>query len=360
MLEWPALRFNTIVLGLTEPLAPDELERRLRDGPGRPRRRCATCSRSDVEPIEPGGTAVDRRPRAGRVDHRPDDRLVRRRGRPARRGLPAHAALDAVISLERRDGKPLRIGHRGAAALAPENTLGSFRAAVAAGVDLVEFDVLALRGGELVVAHSRRPPRGQPRRSPRERSAPAALAELRELCPELPTLDEALAFFADEAPETGVHVDLKTRRSRPRASRRRSAGSGSSSGASLSSFHVRALRRLRELEPRVRTGVSFPRDRLGVGERPRARAGRCSVGLRGLRVVMPALVGTLLARSRALALVLHYELVSAAAVARAHARGVPVVAWTVDSPGDLARVDEAGVDAIVTNDPSIFVSTLSA
>jgi predicted membrane-bound spermidine synthase len=33
VLEWPALRFNTIVLGLTEPLAPEELRRRLRTGP---------------------------------------------------------------------------------------------------------------------------------------------------------------------------------------------------------------------------------------------------------------------------------------------------------------------------------------
>jgi hypothetical protein len=33
VLEWPALRFNTIVLGLTEPLTRSELERRLRSGP---------------------------------------------------------------------------------------------------------------------------------------------------------------------------------------------------------------------------------------------------------------------------------------------------------------------------------------
>ena len=59
-----------------------------------------------------------------------------------------------MISLERRDGQPLVIGHRGAAALAPENTLASFRAARAVGVDLIEFDVLSLRDGELVIAHS--------------------------------------------------------------------------------------------------------------------------------------------------------------------------------------------------------------
>ena len=262
-----------------------------------------------------------------------------------------------MISLERRDGKPLRIGHRGAAALAPENTLGSFRAAVSAGVDLVELDVLALRGGELVVAHSH-DLHELSHGAVHGRVGARSLDELRELCPELPTLDDALAFFADEAPETGVHVDLKTGRSAEGVSKalRRH---GLLERSLLTSINVRELRRLRELEPLVRTGVSFPRDALGVGERP-AFGPAVKVGLRGLRVVMPALVGTLLASSRALALVIHYELASAAAVARAHARGVPVVAWTVDSPGDLARVDEAGVDAIVTNDPSIFVSTLSA
>jgi glycerophosphoryl diester phosphodiesterase len=58
--------------------------------------------------------------------------------------------------------------------------------------------------------------------------------------------------------------------------------------------------------------------------------------------------------------VLHHELVSARVVERAHARNAPVVAWTVDTPEELARVDEAGVDAVVTNDPSIFVSTLTS
>ncbi len=33
------------------------------------------------------------------------------------------------------------IGHRGAAAVAPENTLAALEVAVAAGVDLVEFDI---------------------------------------------------------------------------------------------------------------------------------------------------------------------------------------------------------------------------
>ncbi len=116
-----------------------------------------------------------------------------------------------MISLERREGRPLRIGHRGAAALAPENTLRSFRAAVEAGVDLIEFDVLELEHGELVLAHSddlHEVSHGAARGTMRGQT----LAALRETAPELPTLDDALDFFVDEAPDVGVHVDLKSPR----------------------------------------------------------------------------------------------------------------------------------------------------
>jgi len=261
-----------------------------------------------------------------------------------------------VISLDRRDGRPLRIGHRGAPALAPENTLASFRAAVAAGVDLIEFDVLRLARGELVVAHSYdlcEVSHGARKGSLRNMH----VAEIRALCPELPTLDEALAFFVEEAPQTGVHVDLK------------SAGAAADISTALdrfglleralvSSFHHGALRRLAGLAPRLRLGVSFPRDRLGVHRR-RGLGRFVGPGLQGLGTVTPRLVDLLLNRSGANTLVLHHALASASAVARAHARGAPVVAWTVDDPLDLERVMEAGVDAVVTNDPSIFVSTLT-
>ena len=49
-----------------------------------------------------------------------------------------------MIDLFRRDGRLLVVGHRGAAGVAPENTLDAFRAAVSLGVDVVELDVLAL------------------------------------------------------------------------------------------------------------------------------------------------------------------------------------------------------------------------
>jgi glycerophosphoryl diester phosphodiesterase len=262
-----------------------------------------------------------------------------------------------VISLERRDGRPLRIGHRGAAALASENTLRSFRAALDGGVDLIEFDVLDLAGGELVVAHSNdlyEVSHGAARGTVRNQS----LEDLRDLCPELPTLDQALDFFVNTAQNAGLHVDLKTR-SAGREVVAALGRSGLLDRSFISSFDIRALRELASLERRVRLGVTFPRDRLGIHGR-RGLGGVVRAGLRGLRSITPLLAGMLLSRSGASALVLHHTLVSASVVDRAHARGAAVVAWTVEDPLDLERVDAAGVNAVVVNDPRIFTSTLVA
>ena len=197
---WPALRFNKILLASDRPLqpadpqVPQELEplwELLRRGL-RPVTHKAERPWTD-----------DRAP--GRMGHRPDDHRVRRAGRRARRG----SAADQAVRLLRGEGALLRVGHRGAAALAPENTLRAFEAALALGVDAIEFDVLDLADGPLVLAHSNdlaEVSHGAAAGTVRERS----LDELREVAPELPTLDEALAFLA--AHDVGLHVDLKLTR----------------------------------------------------------------------------------------------------------------------------------------------------
>jgi glycerophosphoryl diester phosphodiesterase len=249
----------------------------------------------------------------------------------------------------------LVIGHRGAAALAPENTLRSFRAALAAGVDLIEFDVLKLDDGNLVVAHSNDlaevshgAAKGRVRRY--------TLVGLRRVAPELPTLDEALGFFAGEGERVAVHLDLKTRGTETRVAEAL-ARFGLVERTLVSSFHVRSIRRLGEIEPRLLLGVSFPRDRLGVANR-RGFGRVVRVGLQAVRLVTPILTRLLLARSGATVLTLHHALVTPASVSRAHARGAAVVAWTIESPQDLLRVESAGVDAVVVNDPGIVASTL--
>ncbi len=260
-----------------------------------------------------------------------------------------------MISLERRDGRPLCIGHRGAAALAPENTLRSFRAAIEAGVDLVEFDVLDLRDGELVIAHSHdlgEVSHGTASGTVRDRS----LVSLREFCPDLPTLTEALEFFVGEAGQVGLHLDLKAhgREGEVVTALRHH---GLLERSLVSSFHFRTVRAVARLEPDLRAGITVPRSVLGITESGRGEpVARLALG--ALRRVAPLAVPLALSTSRGAALVLHHSLVTGATVRQAHARGAPVVAWTVDDPPSLARVDDAGVDAVVTNDPRIFASTL--
>ena len=258
-----------------------------------------------------------------------------------------------MIDLRRRDGGVLRIGHRGAARLAPENTLRSFREAAALGVDLVEFDVLDLVGGPLVLAHTDRHDEvchGAASGSVRGRS----LAELHEVAPELPTLEEALEFFVDEAPGVGLHVDLKlTERLDELAAaiRRR----GLERRTVVSSFHVPSLRAVAREAPAVRIGFTYPEDRYGVSRRPVLQP-VLRAGLISLRAAAPRFLPRLIRRAGATALMLQHALVTPRAVARAHALGAPVLAWTVDERADLERVIEAGVDGVITNDPRIFAA----
>ena len=79
-----------------------------------------------------------------------------------------------------------------------------------------------------------------------------------------------------------------------------------------------------------------------------------------MRASVPLRLPRLARRVGAGAVMLQHRLVTEASVRRAHAQGLPVLAWTVDEPSDLERVVDAGVDGVITNDPRIFVATLKS
>jgi glycerophosphoryl diester phosphodiesterase len=262
-----------------------------------------------------------------------------------------------VIDLSRREHGPLRIGHRGAAALAPENTLRSFRAAVEAGVDLIEFDVLDLPRGPLVLAHSDHLDEvSHGAASGRVRDL--SLAELHTCAPELPTFDDALAFFVDEAPGIGLHIDLKLR-TRLDELAAAIVRHGLEARTVVSGVHVDSLQAVARGAPRVRVGITYPEDRLSISRRPYLWP-IVSLGLASMRASASLRLPRLAQRAGAGAVMLQHRLVTESSVERAHAAGLPVLAWTVDEPADLERVVATGVDGVITNDPRIFVATLNS
>ena len=251
----------------------------------------------------------------------------------------------------RPDGGVLRIGHRGAAALESENTLRSFERAIELGVDFVEHDVLDLADGTLVLAHSDNlleVSHGAAAGSVR----PLTLAALREAAPELPTLAEALAFFAEREGGVGLHVDLKCGPRAPEvaAALRRHDLVGRSF---VSSPSLATLRLLRAAAPELARGLGYPSDRLGLVGRGAVRP-FVAPALAGLGKALPYRLSRWLERAEVSVASLHHAVLSAAAIESCHSAGSAVFTWTVNEPALLERVLELGVDGVVTDDPRIF------
>jgi glycerophosphoryl diester phosphodiesterase len=229
--------------------------------------------------------------------------------------------------------------------------LQALELAVELGCDTLEFDVLDLADGTLVLAHSndlREVSHGAARGRVRSRD----LEGLRRVAPDLPTLDEALAFCADRLPGIGLQLDLKslgTEAATVEAVRRH----GVLDHSWISTFEARSLRRLAELEPELPRSYTLPRDRLGISKRgplaPVVRAALASLG-----ASLPRRLPVLLARARAGAATLHHSIASRAAIDSAHEVGAAVYVWTVDDPRLAERLVRDGADGIITNDPRIF------
>lgn len=104
----------------------------------------------------------------------------------------------------RRDGRPLVIGHRGASAHAPENTLAAFRKAAELGADMWELDIQLTRDGVPVISHD----------SALERLfglsheiADLSFAELRNMAPTIPSFAEAIDLA--KALKQALYVEVK-------------------------------------------------------------------------------------------------------------------------------------------------------
>jgi len=227
----------------------------------------------------------------------------------------------------------IRVGHKGAGYVAPGNTLESFEAGLRCGVDMIEFDVLPARGGELVLAH--------------DAHDAAARTPL--------TLAEGLDHFAGEAyMQVELDVDLKVPGYESEvvdALRER----GLLDRALISSTYRQSLDLVRELDPLVRRGWSVPRARRDYTKSVVWAAPAYGL-LRWWRAGLPAKAARAIRAGRCEALMAHRLLVSRPLVRRVHEAGGQLYVWTVDDAREIARLEQLGVDAVITNDPRLFAA----
>lgn len=230
---------------------------------------------------------------------------------------------------------PLVLGHRGASAEAPENTLRAFRLALDRGADGVELDVWRCRSGEAVVIHDERTGRvaGEDL-AVRE----ASLGDLRRLDvgawkgdahrgERIPLLEEVL----EALPRAIVNVELKSRGRDLRLAEvvaRVVARAGAGGRVVVSSFDWRLVTAFRVAAPDVPVGLLFDPDHPW---RLRLAA--------ALRLLGPSAVHP------------HRTLVTPARARAWTGRGLAVNVWTVDDPAEAAALAALGAAALITNVP---------
>ena len=254
---------------------------------------------------------------------------------------------------------PLIIGHRGASALAPENTLAAFRRAIADGADGIEFDVRLSRDGVAVVIHDASLKRtGLQHRNVSELTAAelqltnvgqwftkSATRTSASSKPDfsgetVPLLQEVLGLF--EKNEGLLYLEMKA-----------DVGAGPELAAEVvrmirqtpirkriivECFDLPLLQQVKAIDSTIRTAALFQ----PTLSRPPSLVHRDYLRLS--------------AAVAADEIALHHRLASPRTIEKALRLNHRVVVWTVDNPTWVAKAKSLGITALITNNPSVLLA----
>lgn len=251
-------------------------------------------------------------------------------------------------------------GHRGARAVLPENTIPAFEYAIKAGVDVLELDLAVTKDNVVVVSHD-------PTINPIICKGPKAhvpireltLAELREYdCgalknpgypkqkplpgTKMPTLDEVLQLASKGSFEFNIETKISPKYPAYAPSPEEFARivldlvrkHKLEKRVMLQSFDFRTLHAMKKLAPEIRLSALYEGQEKDFVEIAREA---------GAPIISP-----------------QYRLVTKAQVEKAHAAGLQVVPWTANTPTDWQKLKDAGVDAIISDDPAELIAFLKS
>lgn len=264
----------------------------------------------------------------------------------------------AIQSGSTASGRILVHGHRGARARLPENTIPGFEYAIRAGADVLELDMAVTKDNVIVVSHD--PILRGPVCTGPEPSAvlhEMTLAQVKQWdCgaiqnprfPEqktvpgtrMPTLDEVFALAPQGNFEFNIETKIFPDKPQYTPGPRQFAQLVLDSirkhhlekRVILQSFDFRTLRAMKDLAPEIRLSAlteADPRDFVTIANEA------------GAGIISP-----------------EYNLATSEKTKAAHQAGIQVVPWTADDPVDWERLANAGVDAIISDDPAALIAWL--
>jgi glycerophosphoryl diester phosphodiesterase len=216
---------------------------------------------------------------------------------------------------------PLIIAHRGASAVAPENTMAAFEAAIAAGADGIEFDVRLSGEGVPVIIHDDTLQRTH---GLRRRVAEMQSEELRSVG--VPSLRDLFELMSGN--DLILCLEIK---------------------GSSRELAEKCCELVREFSFEERVIVEcFDLNVLNF------------VDLKTAALFDPRIYTdqSLIARALAVGasvLALHHRLAKPSLVEKARLAGLIVVVWTVDDPAWVAHAHSMGIEALITNDPATMI-----
>jgi len=229
-----------------------------------------------------------------------------------------------------------RVGHKGADLIAPGNTVASFEAALEAGVDMIEFDVLPERvdgTGELFLAHD--------------------YADLGRRRAEAMTLADGLALFRGEA-YAGVELDLDLKLT---GYEDRVVGALRDAGLAdrtlISTMEEPSLRHIRASAPEIKLGWSVPRVKRNPFRSPVTAVPAYAL-LQVVRRRLPGQVVSAIREGRADAIMANFWVVTERMVRGVLDAGGEIYVWTVDDPRRIEQLRGLGVTGCISNDPRLL------
>ncbi|OFV89473.1 MAG: hypothetical protein A3J75_00075 [Acidobacteria bacterium RBG_16_68_9] len=252
--------------------------------------------------------------------------------------------------------RPRAYGHRGAAGLAPENTLPSLHLAAALGVAYLELDVRSTRNGTIIVLHD----------ASLERTTNGEGPVLEHSDEQLDRLDAGYRFTHDGAhfPYRGQGVRIPTLESVLRAFPHHAfnieikqeqpsivrevvdllIATDTAERTLLAAEHDSIMQAIRAAtSDRIPTGISAGEvaDFIGRttrddwdGYRPPGRALQIPPSYEGIELVTPS------------------------SITAAHRLGIEVHVWTINDAAEIERLLDLGVDGIMSDLPGLVVAAM--